>query len=68
MGEIKFDKETCMVTKSKFKLIQEDLDRVRHAFCIMSDKNISELSTEMSGIRHALEQLLELLDKAVCES
>lgn len=68
MGEIKFDKETCMVTKSKFKLIQEDLDRVRSAICVMSDKDVSDLSTEVRGVRHALDQLLELLDKAACES
>jgi len=68
MGEIKFDKETCMVTKSRFKLIQEDLDRVCVAFCITSDKDVSDLSTELHGVRHALEKLLELLDKAACES
>lgn len=68
MGEIKFDKETCMVTKSKFKLIQEDLDRVRSAVCVMSDKDVLDLSTEVRGVRHALGQLLELLDKAACES
>ena len=68
MGEIKFDKESCMVTKSKFKLIQEDLGRVRSAICVMSDKDVVDLSTEVRGVRYALEQLLELLDVAARES
>ena len=60
------NKEVCMVTKSKFKEIKEELNRNYYNTNVSSLANNS-YDCRFNALKNAVDDLLTLLDKAVCQ-
>lgn len=59
------DKDICMITKTKFIDIKEELDREYYKVNSFSDCNNSTYVCRINALKKALDELLTLLDKAV---
>ncbi len=59
------DKDICMITKTKFQDIREELDREYYKINCFSDCNNDTYGCRINALKKALDELLTLLDKAV---
>ena len=59
------DKEICMVTKTKFQDIREELDRDYYKTNNWSDRQTDTYNCRFTALKKAVDELLILLDKAV---
>ena len=59
------DKEICMVTKTKFQEIREELDRNYYETNNWSEPHTNTYNCRFKALKKAVDELLILLDKAV---
>ena len=59
------DKDICMITKTKFQDIKEELHREYYKTNNFSDCNNNTYVCRINALKEALDELLTLLDKAV---
>lgn len=59
------DKDICMITKTKFQDIREELNRNYYKNQNWSDRTNNTYDGQFAALKEALDELLILLDKAV---
>lgn len=59
------DKEICIVTKTKFQEIREELDRDYYKTNPFSETHANTYDFKCAALKKAVDELLILLDKAV---
>ena len=59
------NKEICMITKTKFQDIKEELDRNYHKINKWSEHQIDTYDCRFTALKKAVDELLILLDKAI---
>ena len=62
------DKEICMITKTKFQDIREELDRNYYKNDNWSERQTVTYDGKFAALKKAVDELLILLDKAVSQS
>lgn len=59
------DKEICIITKTKFQEIREELDRDYYKTNPFSDTHTNTYDFKCAALKRAVDELLILLDEAV---
>lgn len=61
------NKDICMVTKSQFKILKEELERGGRKSSIGLDREHNEMVSDIGKIYRTVVALLELLDLAILD-